>query len=111
MIVNYTNTFFFTATILQWQPLLKNDNNKNIIIDTLRFLVKENRITLFGFVIMPNHIHLVWNTKDGMEKNLTQGSLLRFTANSIIKELNNAVMPHMVCVLSTNFPIQWCSKR
>lgn len=90
MIVNYTNTWFFTATILKWQPLLKNNQNKNTIIDTLRFLIKENRIVLFGFVIMPNHLHLVWNTKDGIEKNLTQGSLLRFTANSMIKELKNS---------------------
>ena len=89
MVVNYTNTFFFTATILKWQPLLKNDSNKNIILDTLRFQVKENRIVLFCLVIMPNHIHLVWNTKDGLEKNLTQGSLLRFTANSMIKKLKN----------------------
>ena len=90
MIVNYTNSWFFTATILNWQPLLKNDGNKNMIIDALRFLIKENRIVLLGFVLMPNHIHLVWNTKDGLEKNFTQGSLLRFTANSIIRELKNS---------------------
>jgi REP element-mobilizing transposase RayT len=90
MIVNYTNTWFFTATILEWKPLLKNDKNKSIIIDTLQFLVKDNRIVLFGFVIMPNHIHLIWNTKEGWDKNLTQGSLLRFTANSFIKEMKNA---------------------
>jgi putative transposase len=42
---------FFTATILEWKQLLKQDKYKNIIIDSLRFLVLEKRITLYAFVI------------------------------------------------------------
>ncbi len=34
---------FFTATILLWKKLLKQDKYKDIIIDSLRFLVKDKR--------------------------------------------------------------------
>lgn len=50
---------FFTATILEWKPLLKQDKYKDVIIESLRFLVNDKRIKLFAFVIMSNHIHLI----------------------------------------------------
>lgn len=51
---------FYTATINDWNDLLKNDDRKNIIIDSLKFLVTNKRIELNAFVIMANHIHLIW---------------------------------------------------
>ena len=51
---------FFTATILEWKHLLANDTYKDIIISSLKFLVNDGRVIIYGFVIMPNHIHLIW---------------------------------------------------
>ena len=34
--------------------------NADIIIDSLRFLVTDKRIILNAFVVMSNHIHLIW---------------------------------------------------
>ena len=34
---------FFTATILDWKYLLVSDTYKDIIIESLRFLVKEKK--------------------------------------------------------------------
>ena len=56
---------FLTATICQWKLLLKSESYKQIIIDSLRFLVKNNRIYLNAFVIMDNHIHLIWQAREG----------------------------------------------
>jgi len=51
---------FFTATCLQWQPLLQKEAHKNIVLNSLSFLVTEKRIWLYGYVLMPNHIHILW---------------------------------------------------
>ena len=48
---------FFTATNLWWKKLLQPDKYKQIIIDSLKFLVENKRVKVYGFVIMPNHIH------------------------------------------------------
>jgi REP element-mobilizing transposase RayT len=85
--INYTNTYFFTATILEWKHLLNDDKYKGIILNSLRFLVDDKRVIIFGFVIMPNHIHIIWHILDEKSKNLTQGSLLRFTAQKIKYDL------------------------
>ena len=56
---------FFTATILEWKRLLQPDKYKAIIVESLRFLVTTNRVIVYGFVIMSNHLHLVWQMKAG----------------------------------------------
>ena len=64
---------FFTATCNNWQLLLQPDKHKQLIMDSLRFLVEDKRIWLYGFVIMPNHIHLLWRKQDAwLNKNIQQ---------------------------------------
>ena len=58
---------FFTATILDRKPLLKEDKYKDIIVNSLKFLVETKRVKVFPFVIMPNHFHLIWQIQPGHE--------------------------------------------
>ena len=53
---------FHTATINTWKHLLQDDSFKDIIINSLNWLHDNNRAITHGFVIMPNHIHLLWTT-------------------------------------------------
>jgi len=48
--INYPQ--FVTATILEWKHLLAKDKYKQIIVDSLSFLVREGRIQVYGFVII-----------------------------------------------------------
>jgi len=52
--------YFYTASIVDWKPILKSDPSKEIILNSLEFLVNDDAVKLFGYVIMPNHIHLIW---------------------------------------------------
>ncbi len=74
---------FFTATILEWKHLLKPDEYKQIIIDSLLFLKKEGSIVVNAFVIMPNHIHLIWQIQDGYKQDKTQMRFLKYTAQQM----------------------------
>ena len=49
---------FFTATILNWKHLLKDDEYKDMVIECLKFLVDEKRMELNAFTIMSNHLFL-----------------------------------------------------
>ena len=59
--------YFWTATINKWQYLLADDGFKDIIVSSLDYLSKKGKFDIFAFVIMPNHIHLIWmiNEKNG----------------------------------------------
>jgi hypothetical protein len=50
---------FFAASINGWYKLLEHDQYKDIIANSLRFLVEDKLINLYAFVIMPDHIHLI----------------------------------------------------
>ena len=59
--------YFWTGTIDHWYYLLGDALNKETILDSLRTLSGKKLITMYAFVIMPNHIHLIWklNNKNG----------------------------------------------
>ncbi len=78
---------FLTATILNWQHLLQDDQYKQIIIDSLAWLVEEKRCAVYAFVIMPNHIHLLWRIMGGLERAQVQAALLSFTAHTFKRYL------------------------
>ena len=79
--------FFWTATINNWQNLLSKDKYKNIIINSLNYLTESGKIDVFGFVLMPNHIHLIWRINEMNGKETTQGSFLKYTAHEFKKLL------------------------
>jgi len=74
---------FFTATILEWKHLLKPDKYKQIILDSLQFLVANKRIKVYGFVIMINHIHLIWHIQREFKRENVQRDFLKYTAQRI----------------------------
>src|SRR5436190_1985526 len=78
---------FFTATIQQWKYLLKLDKYKDIIIDSLRFLVEDQRIILNAFAIMINHIHLIWQMQPLIHPSHVQRDFLKYTAQQIKADL------------------------
>lgn len=79
--------YFWTATINQWQYLLQEDVYKNVIIDSLTYLCDKGKIDVFAFVIMPNHMHLIWRIKEKNGKEMPQASLLKYTAHEFRKML------------------------
>jgi putative transposase len=78
---------FFTATNLKWKKLLKPDKYKDIVISSMRFLVKDNRAKFFAFVIMENHIHLIWQMLPDSNPEAVQRDFLKYTAQRIQRDL------------------------
>lgn len=57
--------------------------HKNIILSSLKFLVDNHRIWLYGYVIMPNHVHFLWRKQDAwINKSIAQ-NFLKYTAQQI----------------------------
>jgi len=79
--------YFWTATIHNWYNLLLDDNLKQIIVGSLKKLSEEKKINVYGFVIMPNHIHLIWQQNKLNGKETPKGSFLKYTAHTFTKHL------------------------
>lgn len=80
---------FMTTTCLEWKPVLHEDRFKNIIVESLDFLTKANRVTVYGFVIMSNHFHVLWQMVGEHKREDVQRDFLRYTSQQILKLLRN----------------------
>ena len=78
---------FFTATNLNWKKLLAPNKYKDIMIESMRFLVDDKRVIIYGFVIMDNHIHIIWQLQAGRKRNDVQRDFLKYTAQLIKKDM------------------------
>ena len=78
-----------TCTVVNWIPLFSRVELAQIILDSLNFLQRQQRLTLYAYVIMENHLHLI-ATSRSLSKEI--GDFKSFTARSIINLLkkNNA---------------------
>lgn len=75
------DVYFYTDTIVDFKHLLYDDNIKLIIIQSLSYLVIKKLVKVFGYVIMPNHIHLIWTQLGLNGKESPAGSFTKFTAH------------------------------
>ncbi len=74
---------FFTATILNWLPVLDNKENKMIIVDSLSYMARNRRVELNAYVIMRNHIHLIWRPLPLNSLTSIQFTFLKFTGQQL----------------------------
>ncbi len=56
--------YFITCTIVNWLPIFSRTNVVAIILDSWKFLQTENRLILYGYVILENHLHCIFSAKD-----------------------------------------------
>jgi REP element-mobilizing transposase RayT len=74
---------------------LRSDKYKDIIVESLDYLIVKGRIDIFAFVIMPNHIHLIWRILEMNGKENPASSFLKFTSHTFKKMLINDGSSHL----------------
>ncbi|SDE07681.1 hypothetical protein SAMN04488024_11190 [Pedobacter soli] len=92
--MDYNYPYFYTDTICNFAHLLVDDHLKMIVINSLKFLVFRKVIEVYGYVIMPNHIHVIWNMLKINGKESPAASFTKFTAHEFKKYLaaNNPLL-------------------
>ncbi len=85
--MSFLQSYFYTDTIAGFKHLLADDLIKMMLIDSWKYLVDSGKIKIYGYVIMPNHIHLIWDMLEGNRKESPAGSFAKFTAHQFKKYL------------------------
>ncbi|MFN5170908.1 MAG: transposase [Cyclobacteriaceae bacterium] len=78
---------FFTAVCHGWLPLLASDESKLMLIRALRHRVERQQVKIGGYVIMPNHFHVIWRVSNDIVPSDFQRDLLKFTARELISHI------------------------
>ena len=87
--MDFDDLYFYTDTIIGFSHLLADDNLKIIVINSLKYLVDNELINIYGYVIMPNHIHLIWKVLKNNGKESPVSSFTKFTAHQFKKYLRD----------------------
>lgn len=77
---------FITATVVDWIDVFTRKNYRDCSIDCLDFCIKNKGMTVYGYVIMSNHIHLIIHSKDGKLSDLIR-DFKKFTAKTILEKI------------------------
>jgi len=85
--------YFLTATVVNWLPLLNATWVVDILLASLRFLQEHERLTLYAYVIMENHLHLIASALD-LSKEI--GDFKSFTARKIIDQFRDRGAQHIL---------------
>lgn len=81
-------TYFITFTILGWKKIFTNDNYANLIYKWFDYMEDNYRNKIHGYVIMPNHIHVLIRVTDRSPKlSILIMNAKRFLAYEIVKLL------------------------
>jgi REP element-mobilizing transposase RayT len=75
---------FLTCTIVNWIPLFTRPDTVKILFDSLDFLQQEQRLSVYGYVVLENHLHLVAQAKD-LQKEIQ--CFKSYTAKMLIRYL------------------------
>jgi putative transposase len=81
---------FLTCTALEWFPLFAYPANTQVLLDSFTHLQQQGRLTLYGYVILENHCHLLAASP---ELPRALASFKSFTARQIIRHLQDCRSP------------------
>ena len=84
---------FLTLTVVEWIDLFTRRAFADIVLESLRFCQQNKGLEVFGFVIMPSHIHLIARAGSEDELSSILQSFKSFTASKIISYLQDTAQP------------------
>ncbi|HEY3404703.1 MAG TPA: transposase [Ohtaekwangia sp.] len=90
---------FITVTCHNWQHVLADNQVKDIIISSLSYLSKVHRVSVYAFVIMSNHFHVLWQVLGDHERSAVQRDLLKYTSQKILKLMKDEESPVLADLL------------
>ena len=79
---------FITATVVDWVDVFSRKKYKDCIIESLDFCIINKGMILYGFVIMSNHIHLIFQSEEDKLSDLIR-DFKKYTAKTILNKIEN----------------------
>ncbi len=79
--------YFITRSIVYWIPVFCRDDYCRALADSLTYCATNRGLRVHGYVIMPNHFHLVSSQEDG-ELSAVVRDIKKWTSREIARKLD-----------------------
>ncbi len=81
--------YFMTFTVIDWVDVFTRKEYKLELVDSMNYCVKNKGLTVFAWVIMSNHVHVIWQAKDGFRLSDILRDFKKFTSKKILTLIEN----------------------
>ena len=85
-IENQTEIHFLTMTIVGWADIFSRQSYRDVLIESMKYCTANKGLIVYAYVIMTNHFHCIWQSKDGNLSDLIR-DFKKFTSAEIIKKM------------------------
>jgi len=76
--------YFVTITTVGWIDIFTRVNQKNAIINSLKYCQVNKGLEIYAYCLMPSHLHLICSANDGLILADIMRDLKKFTSTKII---------------------------
>jgi len=86
---DHEKAYFVTMTIVEWIDLFTRKEQRQLMIDSIRYCQQNKGLEIYAWCLMPSHLHII--CKSAGENSLSDilRDLKKFTAKAIIKQIND----------------------
>ncbi|HHL57552.1 MAG TPA: transposase [Bacteroidetes bacterium] len=81
--------YFLTFTTIDWVDIFTKKEYKLELVDSMNYCIKEKGLIVYGWVIMSNHMHAIWQAREGYNLSSTIRDFKEFTAKRIISMIKD----------------------
>ncbi len=79
--------YFLTSTVVDWIDVFTRRELAAIVIDSLNFCVKQKGLEIYGWCLMPSHLHLIVSAEVGKSISDIMRDFKKFTSKEIVKTI------------------------
>lgn len=81
--------YFITLTTVNWVDLFTRLSQRMLIVNALNYCVENKGLEIYGYCIMPSHVHLLCRAQDDDLLANVMRDFKSFTSKKIIETINN----------------------
>lgn len=78
--------YFVTFTVVKWIDVFTRIEYRDILVESLKYCIKNKGLKLYAWVIMSNHVHLIIGTNDKPMQDILR-DIKRHTSKTILKAI------------------------
>ena len=99
---------FLTFTVIDWVDVFTRKEYKLEIVDSMNYCILNKGLIVYGWVIMSNHMHCIWQAKEGYKLSDIIRDFKKFTAKRIINMIEHGPESRKVWLLKK---FEYAAKR
>lgn len=80
--------YFITSTVTNWVDIFTREYYREIIVDSLNYCITHKGLTIYSWVVMSNHIHLVCQVDGPLGMSGFLRDFKKFTSKAIVKAIH-----------------------